>query len=383
MKQLTCEVCGGNDLLKQEGVFVCQSCGCKYSSDEVKKLMVQISEPVKVDGIQTLEQGLVNAETFMKLNEYKKAEETYKNLSTDYPQDWRCWWGIILSSVPGLYKGNPQGTTNILTTDKYIIKCFDNIKLLLKENEFEQLKPTIERYNNAIKNNVHAAQIEINKRKEQVKKDQELANRLCNKFNNCSNKDKALERLCDVITPIETTYTIASYDPFRPDSKYVIKYKILRATKVTKNSITVELEVKKSHSVFNDPQMDIHQYAKGQRSTRVFDLKKELTEATLKEFDDITVDMTTSSGCYIATCVYGSYDCPQVWTLRRFRDYNLAQTWYGRAFIRTYYAISPILVKLFGHTSWFQSFWKNRLDRMVCNLKNKGFEDKPYDDKNW
>ncbi len=26
------------------------------------------------------------------------------------------------------------------------------------------------------------------------------------------------------------------------------------------------------------------------------------------------------NGCYIATCVYGSYDCPEVWTLRRFRD---------------------------------------------------------------
>ena len=25
-------------------------------------------------------------------------------------------------------------------------------------------------------------------------------------------------------------------------------------------------------------------------------------------------------GCYVATCVYGSYDCPQVWTLRRYRD---------------------------------------------------------------
>ncbi|MFR9028073.1 MAG: DUF2726 domain-containing protein [Clostridium sp.] len=25
-------------------------------------------------------------------------------------------------------------------------------------------------------------------------------------------------------------------------------------------------------------------------------------------------------GCYIATAVYGSYDCPQVWVLRRFRD---------------------------------------------------------------
>ena len=37
-------------------------------------------------------------------------------------------------------------------------------------------------------------------------------------------------------------------------------------------------------------------------------------------------------GCYVATCVYGSYDCPQVWTLRRFRDDTLGSTWYGRAF---------------------------------------------------
>ena len=30
----------------------------------------------------------------------------------------------------------------------------------------------------------------------------------------------------------------------------------------------------------------------------------------------------SSGGCYVATAVYGSYDCPQVWTLRRYRDYT-------------------------------------------------------------
>lgn len=68
--------------------------------------------------------------------------------------------------------------------------------------------------------------------------------------------------------------------------------------------------------------------------------------------------LVVNNGCYIATAVYGSYDCPQVWTLRRFRDYTLAKTWYGRAFIKTYYAISPTLVKWFGHTKWFKSMWK-------------------------
>ena len=89
----------------------------------------------------------------------------------------------------------------------------------------------------------------------------------------------------------------------------------------------------------------------------------------------------SSGGCYIATSVYGSYDCPQVWTLRRFRDFTLAETWYGRAFIRTYYAISPTLVKWFGHTEWFKRMWKGKLDRMVANLNAEGVEDTPYEDK--
>ncbi len=88
-------------------------------------------------------------------------------------------------------------------------------------------------------------------------------------------------------------------------------------------------------------------------------------------------------GCYVATCVYGSYDCPQVWTLRRFRDDTLGVTWYGRAFIRTYYAISPTLVKWFGETAWFKKLWKGKLDSMVAKLQANGVESTPYEDKNW
>ena len=91
-----------------------------------------------------------------------------------------------------------------------------------------------------------------------------------------------------------------------------------------------------------------------------------------------------TGGCYIATCVYGSYDCPEVWTLRRFRDYTLSATWYGRTFIRFYYAISPKLVKWFGDKEWFKKMWQAKLDRMVLRLRAKGFEDTPYlADKKW
>lgn len=90
-----------------------------------------------------------------------------------------------------------------------------------------------------------------------------------------------------------------------------------------------------------------------------------------------------SGGCYVATAVYGSYDCPEVWTLRRYRDNQLATTWYGRLFIHTYYAISPTLVKWFGNTQWFKNMWKPKLDKMVSKLQANGVENTPYDDIDW
>lgn len=90
-----------------------------------------------------------------------------------------------------------------------------------------------------------------------------------------------------------------------------------------------------------------------------------------------------SGGCYIATAVYGSYDCRQVWTLRRYRDSVLASTWYGRAFIRVYYFVSPVLVRRFGKADWFRSLWKSGLDTMVNRLNASGIADTPYEDKEW
>lgn len=86
-------------------------------------------------------------------------------------------------------------------------------------------------------------------------------------------------------------------------------------------------------------------------------------------------------GCYVATSVYGSYDCPQVWTLRRFRDNVLAKNIFGRLFICTYYAISPILVTLFGDSYWFKKMLKPVLDKIVELLNNNNFDSTPYIDK--
>ena len=100
------------------------------------------------------------------------------------------------------------------------------------------------------------------------------------------------------------------------------------------------------------------------------------------EFDDFPKQQS-SGGCYVATAVYGSYDCPEVWTLRRFRDNILAQNFFGRLFIHLYYSISPTIVRLFGKNVWFKNMWKPVLDKKVKELNNNGIDNSPYCDRKW
>ncbi len=92
-------------------------------------------------------------------------------------------------------------------------------------------------------------------------------------------------------------------------------------------------------------------------------------------------EVETSGGCYVATAIYGSYDCPEVWVLRRFRDNTLDNYLIGRWFIKVYYAISPALVRWFGETSIFKCVLTPVLDRFVSYLRRLGTSDEPYNDK--
>ena len=73
MKQLTCEMCGSTDLIKEDGVFVCQSCGCKYSVEEAKRLMIEgtvdVQGTVKVDNSAFVEKYLANARIGKRLSD--------------------------------------------------------------------------------------------------------------------------------------------------------------------------------------------------------------------------------------------------------------------------------------------------------------------------
>ena len=85
-------------------------------------------------------------------------------------------------------------------------------------------------------------------------------------------------------------------------------------------------------------------------------------------------------GCYVATAVYGAYDCPEVWVLRRWRDTCLASTAVGRQFIHVYYGVSPTVVSAVGSHAWFTGLIRRPLDRFVGRLQAAGYSSFPYSD---
>ena len=306
MKQLTCEMCGGTDLIKQDGVFVCQNCGMKYSVEEAKRMMIEgtvdVQGTVKVDNSAFVQKYLANARRAYEKEDWEEVEKYYNMVEQNAPHNMEA---VFFSSF---------GKAMLSLTDDEYFK---------REQKFGVLNKSISVINDYFE--------ESSEEKEEV-----------------------LRKISDAIEKmysVNFVYNSGTNAPVQAGRAYTIKLE----NSVRAAFLTELKQIKEIHP----------------------DL------AYLDELITKNSEQKAAGGCYVATAVYGSYDCPQVWTLRRYRDYTLAETWYGRAFIHTYYAISPTLVKWFGHTEWFKKMWKGKLDRMVANLKADGVEDTPYEDKVW
>ena len=276
MKQLTCEMCGSTDLIKQDGVFVCQSCGIKYSVEEAKKMMVEVegtvevTGTVKVDSTDEIENLLLRAQQFENENQQQKALEYY-------------------NKILDMDANHPVAKAKIIELGALYIGSVKVSKL------------SIEKIDSMMANNQKLDAIKYV-------------------------RDISGLGIVDAKAWVENYKSVDLYHP-----------QVIDTSSLTNSA---------NNSDSNN---------------------------TIKP----------NSGCYIATCVYGSYDCPPVWTLRRYRDDTLGATWYGRMFIRVYYAVSPVLVKWFGKTYWFKRLWQNKLDKMVAKLNSNGVENTPYQDKEW
>ena len=93
-------------------------------------------------------------------------------------------------------------------------------------------------------------------------------------------------------------------------------------------------------------------------------------QRTVENTSGAATNNRSGGGCYIATAVYGSYDAPQVRTLRLYRDDQLSRKLAGRLLIRTYYAVSPLLARHFARPSFLNRVARKLLDQIVSRLES-------------
>lgn len=132
MKQLTCEMCGGTDLIKQDGVFVCQNCGMKYSVEEAKKMMIEgtvdVQGTVKVDNSSFVEKYLVNARRALEKEDWDEVEKYYNLVEQNDPSNIEA----IFYSAYG--KAKASLTVNDIYKREAIFKALCNSVSILDDN---------------------------------------------------------------------------------------------------------------------------------------------------------------------------------------------------------------------------------------------------------
>lgn len=85
MNALVCELCGSHDVIKQDGYFVCQQCGTKYTVEEAKKIIGadKSDEAVKIDRSSETEKLLVLARRARDENNDENAAKYYDMVLRD------------------------------------------------------------------------------------------------------------------------------------------------------------------------------------------------------------------------------------------------------------------------------------------------------------
>lgn len=349
MKALTCEMCGSTNLIKQDGVFVCQSCGTKYSLEEAKKMMVEgtvdVQGTVKVDTSDELKNLYAIARRAKSDNNDENALKYYDMIMVKDPNSWEATFFV------NYYQTMTCKIGEIANAGYKLSHCLDSVCTLVKERitDDEEKKNAI---NEIYAHSITAADMlsgAASRHYDGI--DVSIRDKFTQEY---INNEVAARDICYILGEAMIIYFGEDYGKIA-----VLAWK--KGIEIHSKFVKYLQEKQENISVINKYADKIRKY----------------------EPEYVNPEVETSAGCYVATAVYGSYDCPEVWTLRRFRDNTLAETWYGRMFVRSYYAISPTLVKWFGHTSWFKKMWKNQLDKLVERLQLDGVESTPYKDRAW
>lgn len=126
MKAIVCEMCGSHELVKRDGLFVCEVCGTKYTLEEAKKLMIDGVVSVAIDTTKKEQDLLKIIETAYEAGNNSELYNMASKLVEMNPNLWQGWYykgiGACYLSEHDLDRFN-EGMTYF---DKAIEICSDD-----------------------------------------------------------------------------------------------------------------------------------------------------------------------------------------------------------------------------------------------------------------
>lgn len=120
---LICELCGGKDIIKQNGLFVCQGCGCKYSLEEAKKMMGILSTGASkasgnADEKQQIEKYLVMCRNAQAGDDHDSVVKYSDKILEIDPNNFEAWYYRALAAGWGSSINNLKTGQIILAAQK-------------------------------------------------------------------------------------------------------------------------------------------------------------------------------------------------------------------------------------------------------------------------
>lgn len=340
MKVFTCEMCGGHELKKEDGVFVCQHCHTKYAPEDAQKLI--LDGPIEIDNTRKLDNLFILARRARDDNDAEGARRYYEMILLEAPQNWEAafyalFFGAKDSTVPDI-PYTAQKAADGIDSVLALVHAQDDT-----DAERAALTEIVTRMDELAVLMFNVAQLQC---KETLAKNPSAANAANDMVRRC---DAALRMMYTLGDEIHRQFDGAF------DSIAAIAWK---------SGVNMHLLLLPSLR---------------RRAENIETLKYYADRIRTQEPDFALPDLQRR-GCYIATAVYGSYDCPAVWTLRRYRDERLSKTALGRLAIRIYYAASPALAARLGHCKRLSASVRRMLDGKVSRLHKAGISGAPYRD---
>lgn len=414
---IVCDLCGGSSFVKEGDFYVCQGCGTKYSLEEAKRMLTsEVSADNKnaenaVLNYMTLGQNAIKAGNLSEAESYanKALEVDSVNSQAWILKGKAVGWQSTLEesrideaisyfSAAINYASDEERQNVIVTSYNEICTLLIAVINLRGENYaksggtmyYQQVVDGAYCLSRDVINDNTATMLV-----EAIKDYKEKSTAFLSQFplDNAPNNDIGIGRQINGYVIKAHSYVNNKSKGTEIVAKQWVNFCTL-ATDVLEAALQLNEPIETKCGIYKNeielidqalnffPTGEPDGELRAKRSRAVSRLESLDPKYTVEEAP-ATNYKSAPGGCYVATAVYGSYDCPEVWTLRRYRDYTLAETWYGRMFVHVYYAISPTLVKWFGDTNWFKDMWRPTLDRMVIRLNNDGVADTPYQDRSW